>query len=650
MAPIRQFCRMAVPGRAQTLMLAVVFLAALPPNRLAAQAIAVVATPAFRPTAVLQPHLRYVVATDSADGTAIVRDLGVPPVTFTGTIRIEGVQPGARAPEATPFADTVRFEPDGRVVMLLADAAGRPPMSVEVIGARGAAAGRLVITAPRFPLGRALLVTIAPADLYDMTGRRLGFGVRDRLRVDDRNGMAYLADSSAGPTTVAIGFGRGAHGRIQPDIATIVRARDFGGAEGRERRQLGALIFAIDPARDEAGTARAEIIFGVGNSEAEANQAARGASTEPPGAPAAALLRLRTPAGEVDLLARHLLAAAGWMLDWDVVGSERAVPASASRPAVRAVDAWQGASLALQRGDTAAVCGAYRLVTRATGAAPATRVEVGPRLAATGRILAASDSSDAASDAALVLLAYTCYATGHDASLLRQAWPALRAAAARAARDGPAELAAESVDRLGELDDELARLAGGGWESSGDSLRAEALRLAPATASVPAALWRTAVTEAQRGISRDYGRLSSGGAEGGVSFGSAGAWLDLVAGEVFGVAEFLDHLEIGPQIAGVADESTWQLEGWRLASGDTLSIAYRPADRRATVLITAPQRRRLALRFPWLTARSCVTARRGPDRAERLALIQQADGSFYVDVRGAYEAADIRIAAGACEN
>jgi hypothetical protein len=623
-------------------------LAALPPCRLTAQGIAVVATPSFRPTAVLQPHLRFVVATDSADGTAIVRDLGVPPVTFAGTIRIEGMQPGARAPETLPFADTVRFEADGRVVMVLADAAGRPPMSVEVIGARGAAAGRLVITAPRFPIGRALLVTIAPADLYDMVGHRVGFGVRDRLRVDDQTGMAYLADSSAGPTTVAIGLGRGARGRIQPDIATIVRSRDFGGEEGRERRQVGSLVFAIDPVRDDAGTARAEIIFGVGHSEAEANQAARGASNEPQGTPATALLRLRTPSGEVDLLARHLMAAAGWMLDWDVVGGERALPASASRPAVRAVDAWQGASLALQRGDTAAVCGAYRLVSRATGAAPATRVEVGPRLAAAGRILSASDSTDAAADAALVLLAYTCYAAGHDASLLRQAWPALRAAAARAARDGSAPLAAEAVDRLGELDDELTRLAGDERRSGGDSLRAEARRLAPAAAIAPAALWRLAVAEAQRGISRDYGRLSSGGAEGGVSSAAAGVWLDLVVGEVFGVAEFLDHLDVAPQIAGVADEATWQIDGWHLATGDTLSITYRPADRRAAIRITAPQRRRVALRFPWLTAGSCVTARRGPDNAERLALIQQTDGSFYVDVRGAYEAAEIRVSAGGC--
>jgi hypothetical protein len=157
------------------------------------------------------------------------------------------------------------------------------------------------------------------------------------------------------------------------------------------------------------------------------------------------------------------------------------------------------------------------------------------------------------------------------------------------------------------------------------------------------------VQEAQRGISRDYGRLSAGGAEGGVSSAAAGAWLDLVVGELFGVAEFLDHLEIAPQLAGVADDATWQIENWRLASGDTLSFTYRPADRRTTIRITAPQRRRVALRFPWLTAESCVTVRRGPDSAERLTLVQQADGSFYVDVRGAYESAEIRVSAGGCE-
>lgn len=165
---------------------------------------------------------------------------------------------------------------------------------------------------------------------------------------------------------------------------------------------------------------------------------------------------------------------------------------------------------------------------------------------------------------------------------------------------------------------------------------------------MPATLWRSAIQEAQRGINRDFGRLSSGGSEGGVSFAAAGAWLDLLADELFGVSEYLDHLEIAPQLAGIADESTWQLEGWRLANGDTLSLSYRPADRAASLRITAPQRRRLGLRFPWLTAGSCVTARRGPDRGEQLPLVQQADGSFYVDVRGAYEAAELRVTAGGC--
>jgi hypothetical protein len=330
------------------------------------------------------------------------------------------------------------------------------------------------------------------------------------------------------------------------------------------------------------------------------------------------------------------------MLDWDVVGGERPLPASASRPAVRALDTWLGATLALQRGDTAAVCGSYRLLTRAGGSA-ASHVEVGPRLARVGRVLGATDSSDASADAALVLLAYTCFAANRDATALRQAWPLLAAAAARAARDGPAELAAEAVERLAELDDALAR-------GGGDSLRAEAARLAPPEVpGVPATLWRAATQEAQRGISRDFGRLSSGGAEGGVSAAAAGAWLDLVVDELFGVGEYLDHIEIAPQLAGIADEFTWQLEGWRLANGDTLTFTYRPADRRATLRITAPRRRRVALRFPWLTAGSCVTSRRGPDSAERLPVVQQADGSFYVDVRGAYESAEIRISAGGCE-
>src|SRR3972149_1087531 len=130
------WCRSA--GRALAML---VPLGVLPSWRLEAQAITVVATRAFRPTAVMAPHLGYVVVVDSAAGGLVLSDLTIPPVTFTGTVTIEGIQPGARAPETPAFADTVRFEGDGRVTLLVADRAGRPPLVVETFGSRSAAAG-----------------------------------------------------------------------------------------------------------------------------------------------------------------------------------------------------------------------------------------------------------------------------------------------------------------------------------------------------------------------------------------------------------------------------------------------------------------------------------------------------------------------------
>lgn len=614
---------------------------------LPAQSVSVIANRNLRPTAVLQPHVRFVVGADSAEGVVLIRDLGIPPVTFGGTVRIEGIQPGARTPERQPFADTVRFEADGRVLFQLADATGRPPMTAEIIGARTAAAGRLVITAPGLPLGRVILVTIAPADLYELTFRRVGFGVRDRLRIDDRAGLAFLADSTAGPTTVAIGFGRGTHGRIQQDVADVVLMRDFGGEAGRERRQVGALILAAEPDRNEGdGPARVEIVFGVGNSEGEAAQAARDAANEAALGPAAAALRVRTPSPQVDLLVRHLLAAAGWTLNWDAINLERSLVASAARPTVRPVEAWLGASVALQRGDTSAVCGSYRLLRRAfgPGAAP---LELAPRLGPRGRFAAVSDSTDAAADASLMLLGYACYAAGGDPYFLRAEFPAFSSAAERAARDLPGELSAEALARLGELSDELARISDSERGPGGDSLRAEAARLAGSTTPpLPAALWRTITAEAQRGLSRDYGRLSSG-TDGGLSLAAAGTFLDLVLGEIFGVTGFLDRLEIAPQVSGIADTHSWQLEGLLLGRGDTLGMTYRPADGTATIRLSARHRQRVVLRFPWLHATSCATARRGAD-TDRLTLTEQADGSFYTDLRAALAPSVLTISTGAC--
>src|SRR5437868_1416430 len=119
-------------------------LAILFTSGLSAQTINVPAARGLRPTAVLSSHVRWIAAIDSAeDGVAVISELSVPPVTFGGSVRIEGVQPGARTPGRHAFADTLRFDPDGRVRLLVADASGRPPMSVEVTGSRAAPAGRI---------------------------------------------------------------------------------------------------------------------------------------------------------------------------------------------------------------------------------------------------------------------------------------------------------------------------------------------------------------------------------------------------------------------------------------------------------------------------------------------------------------------------
>ena len=606
----------------------------------------VVANRGFRPTAVLQPHLRFVVAADSNDLRAVIRDLGVPPVVFAGEIRVEGIQPGARVFESRPFSDTVRFEADGRVLIKLADHAERPPMSVEVIGARSAAGGRIVITAPNLPPGRALLVTITPADLYEMVFRGAGFGERDRMRVDDRGGMVYLNDSTAGPTTVAIGLGRNATGRIQTDVTSITVTTDYGAGEGRERRPLGALTLALDPRRDLSGTARAEVVFGIGNNEIEATQAARTAADEAPLSPAVAALRVNTPSAEVNQLTRHLLAAGGWMLYWEALGLERSIPAAAARPTLRAHEAWLGTALALQRGDTAAICGSYRLLRRAAGSGPA-RVEFAPRLGARGRYLAASDSTDPTADASLALLAHACYSATRSTAFLRSEYPVVSAAARRAAQEG-GTLAADALERLAELDEELVRDAGSAPTGGADSLRAEAERVSPSVGAPAAAtLWRVITTEALRGVHRDYGRIATGGELGGLSMAAAGTFLDLLTGELFGVTASLGRVEIAPALDGIADDFNWQLDGLLLGAGDTLNMRYRPADRRAEVKLTASRRVRVVLRFPWLMPSSCITSRRGPD-VERLTPISQADGTFYVDVRGAFEPAQLSIAAAAC--
>jgi hypothetical protein len=158
--------------------------------------------------------------------------------------------------------------------------------------------------------------------------------------------------------------------------------------------------------------------------------------------------------------------------------------------------------------------------------------------------------------------------------------------------------------------------------------------------------WERFAAEAGRIVRVNYGRPGERGDNNGLFMFSAGSYLDLLARGLFGVDEHLDRIEIAPHLDGINDEFTWRLDGWRVA-GDTLSVAYRPVDRAATIRLTARSRQRLVVRFPWMTSMSCATARRGGD-LERLTMVFQVDGSAYLDVRGAFDPAEVTVSARGC--
>jgi hypothetical protein len=158
--------------------------------------------------------------------------------------------------------------------------------------------------------------------------------------------------------------------------------------------------------------------------------------------------------------------------------------------------------------------------------------------------------------------------------------------------------------------------------------------------------WRRLDWEASRIIRVNYGRPGERGDNNGLFMFSAGAYLDLLARGLFGVDEHLDAITIAPHLDGIADERTWELDGWRVTA-DTLSISYRPADRAATVRLTALHHQRLDLAFPWLGRGSCVELRRG-GTVERPDLTFESDGSVYLDVRGGFAPAVLTISARSC--
>jgi len=615
----------------------------LVPATLRSQDINVIANAGMRPTAILGPHVRYVVAADSLQGGALIRDVSIGPVAFAGEIRVHGAHPGEGV-GAGGFPDTVRFEQDGRVLLRIADQRGSPPLHVELNGARSAAAARLVITARDWPIGRVMLVSITPADIFEAIWRETGFGVRDRIRVDDRTSFAFLSDTSAGTTTVAIGMGRGTRGRIQGESEDLVIVRDFGGQTGRERRRLGALTLALEPAREEGGVARAELLFGVGDSEPAAMQAARNGATGPVPPAQPVVLRAVTPAANLSLIVPHLLNAAATHLEWDHMAGFRAIVSSATRPMVSAGDAWRGAALAMLRNDSSAVCGTYRLLRRTAGADGSPR-EISLRLSRQGRYAASADR--AGGDAALALLGYACFRMTREADWIRGEMPALMAAVDRAAAQRD-PLAAEAALSVAAIDDDLARRPGQPSLGVGDSLRAAAAAYRrfepePRAATVR---WSDFTASLNDAVRRDYGRLSSGDSIGGLSLAVAGALLDELGRDLFGIEEMLDGIGIAPSLDGIADDFTWQLENWQ-HSRNRVSLSYRPADRSLTIRTTAPVRTRVYLAIPWLTGDSCVRSRRGSE-TDVMRPVMQADGTAYVDLRGHYDLAVVTISAAAC--
>ena len=161
------------------------------------------------------------------------------------------------------------------------------------------------------------------------------------------------------------------------------------------------------------------------------------------------------------------------------------------------------------------------------------------------------------------------------------------------------------------------------------------------------AAWRLLSEEAQRIVRVNYGRPGERGDNNGLFQFSAGSYLDLLARGLFGVDEHLDAVVVAPHLDGIADAFTWRLDGWRI-TGDSLSVAYRPADRAVTLRLAAQRRTRLVLRFPWLSASACAEVRRGRAPVERLPLVVRVGDAAYVDVRGGADPAELRVSATAC--
>lgn len=499
----------------------------VPPLLAQAPDITVVANRDFRPTAVLLPHVHFWVAVDSAAGGVVLKTLTINPVAFTGWVRVEGIEAAARTAEQRPFPDSVRFSADGRVTLLVADSAIGVPLAVEVQGDTTAAAGKLVITAPRWPYGRLVLVTIDPADLYEHRWRSVGYGVRDRVRVDDARHIAFLEDSTIAHTVVAIAPGRGTRAAIRTETTSIVVTTDYRfGDVGRQRVPLGRLVLALEPDRAANGSVRAEVAFGLGATEDDAAEAVAQAIADDPAPRSGAGPSLTAPAPDVETVLAHMLGAARPMLRYDRIATFRNVPAgSYTFLAAFDRDGWYGATTALQLRDPEVVCDEYALMKQFADPAGggAQRHEVWNRLGAQGSYVWTDDWGGkwmGDKDPYEILKGYACYRARPDPGWLADELPNLR----RIARyvlgtdrngDGLVEgmsdatysemsplspddrpyrtedpyvnaLAAYALDRLAELEGVAARLPGSRLGDSAAVWRAAASRI---RAALPL-LWR----------------------------------------------------------------------------------------------------------------------------------------------------------------
>jgi len=399
--------------------------------RAQAPSITVVASPAFRPTAVLLPHLQFWVAVDSAAGGVVLKAVTINPVTLTGWVRVEGIEAGARAAEQRPFPDSVRFAPDGRVTLLVADSAIGAPLAVEPQGDTGTTGGKLVITAPRWPYGRAILVTIDPADLYEHRWRSVGYAVRDRLRVDDARRVVFLEDSTVAHTVVAIGPGRGTQGAITTETTSIVVTTDYRfGAVGRDRVPLGRVVLALDPEREADGSIRAEVAFALGSSEDDAADALARVVADGPAPHMALGPRVGTPTPDVETVLAHILGAARPMLHYDRIATFRNIPAgSYTFLAAFDRDGWYGATTALQLHDPEVVCDEYGLMKQYADPSGAQRHEIWNRLGPQGRYVWTDDWGGqwmGDKDAYEILKGYACFRATRDTGWLAAELPNLR--------------------------------------------------------------------------------------------------------------------------------------------------------------------------------------------------------------------------------